>query len=156
MREFPAPGALCIEDWMAELANARGLRVVVRPGSQGFAGPVPGRDVVADEELVVALCQLQGLDRPQLLRLAAQCVSAGRVDVAGLIRLAVRERAELVLAELARQALKVDPAHPVWSRLLESFRDEPPPREPLLHWTRLARARPVAGRYNAESWELVA
>lgn len=153
---YPADQAACLEDWLVDLANARGARVVVRPESCGFVAGIPDGALVSDEELVVALCQLQSFDRPQMLRLAAQLVSRGRLDVRNLIRAAERERAGFVLAELARLALRIEPQHEVWKQVLSAFRSQPVPVEPLLHWTRLARAKPVNGRYNAESWSLVA
>jgi len=155
-RSHPAEGATCLEDWLVDLANARGARIVERPRSRGFPAGPPGRDAVSDEELVVALCQLQCLDRPQILRLPAQMISRGRLDMKSLVRTALRERAGFVLAELARLALKVDPAHPGWGQIVVAFANEPKPPEPMLHWSRLARAKPVNGRYNVESWSLVA
>ncbi len=156
MREYPLSSKnFTIEDWLSEVAFVRGARVVQRPegNDSTFCAPPPGR--LSNEELVVSICQLQRLDRPQILRLAAQLVSRGAVDVANLLALARRERADIVVGELARQALKVDPAHAVWRMLAEAFPCRRPLRSPLLHWQRLAW--PVMGRggFNAERWELV-
>lgn len=155
-RQYPADRAETLEDWLVDLANTRQARIVFRPDTRGITGAVPDRNSVTDEELVVALCQLQCIDHPQILRLASQLVSRGALDPRRLIQTAVRERAQCVLAELARQALRVEPSHALWLAIQQAFPSEPPPREPLLHWTRLARAEPVDGKYNVKRWTLVA
>ena len=138
-----------------DVANARGARVVTRnPEPVGFAAPERGQ--LPDEELVVGICQLQCLDHPQMLRLAAQLISRETVDVHRLQLVARRERADRVLAELARQALRVDPTHRTWRALYDAFGSLPRLREPLLHWTRLAEPVMRNGRCNAETWRLVA
>ena len=153
---YPCAWARCTEDWLLATANARGACVVVpaRPPDPDFIPP--DQSELSNEDLVVAICQLQGLDRPQLLRLAAQFVSRRVVDVDRLRLVAERERVEPVLAELARQALKVDPEHPTWQTLHDVFRNVRPLTEPLLHWTRLAEPVMRNGRCNAEAWRLVA
>jgi hypothetical protein len=155
-RRFPCAPCACVEDWMLVVANARGARVVTPPFAlpADFSAPPP--DLLSNEELVCGICQPNALDRPQMLRLAAQLVSRGAVDVPRLGREAERERAGPILAELSRQALKVDPDHPAWRALRVRFAGEPPLREPLLHWTRLAEPVMKDGRCNAESWRLVA
>ena len=104
----------------------------------------------------MALCALQRADRPQILRLAAQLVSRGQLDVGSLRLVARRERVERVLAELARQALKVEPSHPTWHSLLEAFGALPHLRSPLLHWTRLANPLFQPGKCDPIGWRLVA
>lgn len=154
--EFPCEDARCIEDWLVLVANARGARVIV-PASQPVCPfTAPPEDRLSNADLVVAICQLDGLDRPQMLRLAAQLVSRGSVDARDLRLPAERERVEPVLAELSRQALRVEPDHEGWRRVHALFADEPPLREPLLHWTRLAEPVMRDGRCNAESWKLMA
>lgn len=69
---------------------------------------------------------------------------------------AVRERAEPILAELARQALSVEPRHKTWLGIRDLFRGEASLREPLLHWTRLAEPIMMPGKPNAAGWRLVA
>jgi hypothetical protein len=156
-KRYPSPDAHCLEDWLLDVANQRGARIVVREHSvHPYEFEPPPQDQFSDEELIVAFCQLQGADRPQLLRLASQLVSRGRIDVPGLIRAAVRERAGTVLKAMAQQALKVEPAHPVWRRLEEAFSSHHSARDAIVHWTRLAEAVPVNGRCNAASWRLVA
>jgi len=155
-REFPCEQAACIEDWLVLVANGRGTRVVV-PAFEP-AGPFtpPPLSVFSNEDLVTAICQLNCLDRPQMLRLAAQLISRGAIDVEKLRLPAERERAEPVLAELSRLALRVAPDHEAWKRVHDLFVDQPPLREPLLHWTRLAEPVMKDGRCNAASWRLVA
>ena len=153
---YPSAGASCLEDWLVDVANARGARIVrrrERPDPE-FTGPPAGE--LSDEDLVVAICALQCRDRPQMLRLAAQLVSREAVDATRLAAVARRERVGIVLGELARQAVKVDSSHRLWQALLQIFGNERPPREPILHWTRMAEAVPEHGRVNAVSWRLVA
>lgn len=155
MRSYPSSPSQSPEDWLMDVAHARGARVVRRMEecSEGFAAPPP--DVFANEELVVAICELQRADRPQLLRLAAQLISRGAVNVTRLLLLARRERADVILGELARQALKVEPGHDVWRRIADTFDTRCALRSPVMHWQRLAW--PIMGRrrVNAQRWELV-
>jgi hypothetical protein len=153
--DYPSPTASCVEDWLIDLANARGARIVMRPVATGPFAP-PATDVLSNEELVVGICQLQCLDRPQMLRLAAQLISRGAVDLRCLCHLARQERVTRILADLARQALRVDPQHPAWQTLNETFGGEPRLRDTLLHWTRLAEPLMQNGRCNAAAWKLVA
>jgi hypothetical protein len=156
-KKYPVADAKCLEDWLLDVANARGARIVTREHEASLNSFVPpARMEFSDEELIVAICQLQGADRPQLLRLAGQMISRGNFDVVCLIRTAVRERAEPVLKAMAQQALKVAPDHPAWVRLAEAFPRVRTVRDAVLHWTRLAEAVPVNGRCNAASWRLVA
>lgn len=153
---FACPDCHCIEDWLIVVANARGARVVTPRVAPPPAFVPPGESVLSNEVLVVAICQLNCLDRPQMLRLAAQLISRNVLDTDRLALIARRERAEPVLAELSRQALKVAPDHVAWRAIQASFSDEPPLSEPLLHWTRLAEPVMRDKRCNAESWRLVA
>lgn len=156
-KKYPAADAKCLEDWLLDVANARGARIVTREHEASLNSFVPpARMEFNDEELIVAICQLQGADRPQLLRLAGQMISRGNIDVVCLIRMAVRERVEPVLNAMAQQALKVAPDHPVWVKLAETFSRVRGVRDAVVHWTRLAEAVPVNGRCNAASWRLVA
>lgn len=116
----------------------------------------PGETDFPNAELIVSLCQLQCLDQPQILRLAAQLISRGAFDPTQLRRAAVRERIEPVLSELARLALHVDPLHARWRQVADMFGPGNALREPLLHWSRLAQPVLRHGRCNAESWRLVA
>lgn len=151
---YPCERADALEDWLVAAANARGARVVTLPApSTGAVAPIAE---LPDEELVVALCQLNCLDRPQILRLAAQLVSRGGLRLDALVAIAVRERAEPVLAELARLALRVEPEHTAWTGIRDAFPDPPLLREPLLHWSRLAEPVMEKGKPNAAGWRLVA
>ena len=154
-RCFPSTDAACLEDWLLDVANARGARIVVRDHEPDARFVPPPVDAISNEELVVAICQLQGADRPQLLRLAAQLVSRGDMNVPVLIRLAVRERTGSVLGAMAREALRVT-EHPAWRALADAFATAPRPHDVVIHWTRLAQPVMAGGRYNAASWRLVA
>jgi hypothetical protein len=123
-----------LEDWLVDCANARGARVVVRKtatlrvDTAAFAN-------VSNEELAIGLLLLQNRDRPQILRLGAQLISRGAVDFEELRRMTVRERVQVVLAELARQAIKIDAEHSVWTRIRDAFEGAKPPASALLHHT---------------------
>jgi hypothetical protein len=80
----------------------------------------------------------------------------GSVEAAKLRLIAERERVGPVLAELARQALRVAPRHPTWRAIHDCFGAETRLREPLLHWTRLAEPIPKDGKCDAAEWRLVA
>lgn len=152
----PSEGSTCLEDWLLDVANARGADFVIRwpPPSSHFEPPVSGD--LSNEELVTAICQPHNLDRPQMLRAAAQLISAGAVHAERLVQWARRERAERILAELARQALHVEPAHATWRTLATLLQDAATLREPIVHWTRLAVPIPDARGCNAIGWRLVA
>jgi len=155
MRAYPSCLSSSPEDWLMDVAHARGARVVSRMDGvrEGFAAPSP--DVFPNEELVVAICALQRLDQPQLLRLAAQLVSRGAVNMDRLLLLARRERAGVVLGELARQALKVEPGHDAWQQIADAFVSQRSLRSPVIHWQRVAWPVMGARRVNAQRWELV-
>jgi hypothetical protein len=153
--QFPVEHAECLEDWLIDLANARGARIVIR-GIDGHNNAIlPDEQLVTNEELVVGICQLQNLDRPHILRLAAQLISRNVVQFGRLKRLAEQERIGPILAELAKQALRVEPTHSLWRKLYDAFHHEKPLKEPLLHWTRIAEPVMQYGRCNAERWQLV-
>jgi len=153
---YPSPSTECLEDWLVDVANERGARIVCREDHPVDASIDVPRALLADEELIVGICQLQNLDRPQMLRLAAQLVSRQAVDLRKLCHLAEQERVGIVLAELARQALKVDGQHTSWLAIAKRFAGERPTRDVLLHWTRLSEPVMTSGRYNAKEWKLVA
>ena len=143
-----------VEGWLLALANARGYRVVV-PSIDLPPIADPGMHRLTNEELVCAILSPSLLDRPQMLRLAAQAVSRGDVDVDALLRLTKLERAGRVLRAMAESALRIEPDHPGWKQLHETLRDEPPLRDVLIHWTRLAEPIPSRGLV-AKGWKLVA
>ena len=154
-REYPSPTAEKVEDWLVDVANARGARIVRRDVSPAPSFTPPPGDIFPHEELIVAICMLQRLDRPQSLRLAAQLITRGEVAVNVLVRLAVMERTGVIMGEMARQALKVDPAHSIWRTLYEEFPATRELRSPVIHWQRLAWPIMTEKGYNAESWRLV-
>jgi hypothetical protein len=156
IERYPSPTSVCVEDWLLDVANRRGARIVFRdpPAPAGFRPPPENE--LSTEELVVAVCQLQGRDRPQLLRLAAQLISRGKLDLVALRRVATRERAGSVLKAMADEALKVAPGDSSWSFLGRVFALSPRPRDVVIHWTRLAEPVMTGGRVNAGSWRLVA
>jgi hypothetical protein len=154
-KKYPSRCSAGLEDWLVDVANARGARVIVPSVAIHNFYPPPEVEL-SNEELAVAICQPQGLDNPQILRLAAQLISAQSVNVEKLRQVAERERVERILAELARQALRAEPAHATWRAILRFFGDEPPFREPLLHWTRLAVPVMGPGGVNTSRWRLVA
>jgi hypothetical protein len=149
------PGsAKVLEDWLVDLANGRGARIVTRDAGNNLVNR-PDLNELTNEELVIGILLPQNRDRPQMLRLAAQLISQKAVDFRELAWLATRERVGFVLAELARQACKVEPSHPLWRRIRTRFASERSPRSPLAHYTRLAQPVMRSGRVNAEKWVLV-
>lgn len=153
--QLPVMHSSTLEDWLVDLANTRGARIVTRPGDPYHQFEGPSVEAISNEELVVSICQLQCLDRPQMLRLAAQMVSAQSVEVGSLLRIAVRERVERVLAELSRNALRIDPHHTTWKAIYAAIGHLPPFRFPLLHWTRMAHPVPTNGICTGRHWTLV-
>ncbi len=150
------PGdAPVLEDWLVDVANARGARIVIRNPAPAAPFSAPSKEELSNAELALGLLLLQNLDRPQILRLAAQLISAGAVQLDELKWLAVQERAGGLLAGLAAQALRVEPGHPLWQGVAAAFQGQAMPRKPLLHYTRLAEPAPVNGRVSAQSWRLV-
>lgn len=156
MQAYPSNRSASFEDWLMDVAHARGAQVVRRGDQEPVDFTPPTPDVFPNEELVVAICQLQRKDQPQRLRLAAQLVSRGAVNIRRLLLLARRERADVVLGELARQALKVEPGHSVWKQIADTFPPRRALRSPVAHWQRLAWPVMATGRrMNAQRWELV-
>lgn len=153
--EYPSNTAKVVEDWLLDLANARGAKVVQRDNPPDESFSAPSISEFSNEELIVAICLMQRLDRPQLLRLAAQFITRGDIDVQYLVRFAKRERVELILGEMAKQALIVDCNHPVWKKLYEEFPSKKKLRSPIIHWQRLAWPVMTSKGYNAEKWRLV-
>ena len=155
-KKYPSSEAACLEDWLIDVANARGAHVVSRDSHQ-TAKPFtpPPEQELSNSELVAAICQPQCLDRPQMLRLAAQLVSRKAIDLRELIRVARRERCARILAEMARQALQVEAQHETWQEIQRAFAQEPGFRQPVIHWSRLAWPVMRDGRCNASEWRLL-
>ena len=90
-RQYPSDGARNVETWLVDVANSRGALIVRRKElSPGFSVP---EDVLTIEELVIGLILPRLEDEPQILRLAAQFVSRGRLDTGRLVAIARREGA---------------------------------------------------------------
>jgi len=156
MKRYPSSTADCLEDWLLDVANVRGARIVIREPSAPADFTAPSEKVLTQEELVVAICMLQGRDRPQLLRLAAQFISRNGLNLAVLARIAIRERVGPVLNAMALEAMKVDPEHLSWSFLASTFANTSHPHDAVIHWSRLAQPVMANGRVNAALWRLVA
>ena len=156
MRNYKAAEELTLEDWLVDLANHRGATVVFRQNAAMIEGLFPNREELSDEEMVVALCQLNCADRPQLLRLPAQLISRNNLDVPALLRHATMERASRILKEIAEQALKVEPQHPAWRFIGQALQNEKRFAEPLIHWTRLAEPQFASRSTKPIGWKLVA
>ncbi len=152
-RSYPTSDGAALEDWLVEVANARGARSIVRGVASGTPPRVP-QHAFSDEALVTVICMVHNEDRPQMLRLAAQLISSKRLDLPGLIRLAEMERTDRILASLANEALHVEPAHAAWSALSAAFADRKPLADRLLHWTRLAEPIPEANGVCRGRWKL--
>jgi len=143
-----------VEDWMVDVANSRGATVVRR--TENVSVLLPSREEFSDEELITAISLPQCMDRPQMLRLAAQLISRGEVSVETLCHLGRRERVGTVLAALALGALRVDPSHRLWAEIRRCFDNGVQPRDAVLHWTRLAEPIPGPNGLCGSDWRLVA
>lgn len=146
----------CLEDWLIDVANARGIRVVFRPEAPPTSFCSPHENELSNEELIAAICQPQCLDRPQMLRLAAQMISRNMIDPEKLIKIAIQERATIVIAELARLAIHIEPGHATWQTIQKAMGKIPRPKDSILHWTRLAEPVIRNGVCDPRSWRLVA
>lgn len=144
-----------IDEWLVDIANSRGIDVVFRPGVITAQFEYPGLKELSNEELVAAVLLLSRVDEPQILRVAAQLISRGELHYASLRVLIERERLERQVKALARQALIVDPCHPMWKRLFEAVSDAPDFSDSLIHWTRLAEPRMITRKVGANGWDLV-
>jgi len=153
-QRFPSPGAGSVEAWLVDVANSRSARVVCRQELPGdFTVP---ESELSNEELAVGLLLPCLADEPPMLRLAAQIISRGLVDATQLLLVARREGASRVLANLAAQALRVAPNHPLWRRIAEATAQERSLPENVIHWTRLAEpVMPARGVHDGK-WRLVA
>ncbi len=140
---------------MVDVANQRGYRIIVRSLDNWKAFKAPTENVLPNEELVIGMSLLQCLDFPQMLRLPAQIITRGCIDLRRLLFLSCRERTNPILAELARQALRVEPQHVIWQKIADALVKERPLSKPLLHWTRLAEPIMSSSHVNAIGWRLV-
>jgi hypothetical protein len=98
----------------------------------------PGRTVVNDEELAVAMMLGEHAFDAFSVRCAAQLLSGEGIDLPRLARLARQERCERVLAHVARTGIKHDEVGSEgWRKLLDSLGAAPAaPEGTLPHWTR--------------------
>lgn len=148
---------ITLEDWLVDLGNHRGATVVFRDPDNKISRTMPDRWCISDEELVVALCQMNCADKPQILRLAAQMISRNNLDIQRLLYLAGLERASPVISELAGLALKVEPDHSGWLQIRKALGGEGKLREPLMHWSRLAEPQfDTPPSLKVTGWKLVA
>jgi len=132
-RRYASVGADTVETWLVDVANSRGAFVVRRKElPPGFSVP---EDVLTIEELVVGLILPRLADEPQILRLAAQFVSRGRLDKERLLAIAKREGALRILRNIAEQALRTEPEHLVWRYIAQATTAVEPLRDNVLHWS---------------------
>ncbi|MCB1101997.1 MAG: hypothetical protein KDL10_06520, partial [Kiritimatiellae bacterium] len=152
---FPST-AISVEDWLIDVANARGAQVVSREMSHDGGFKAPGESVFSTEELVTALCLSSLPDRLQSLRLAAQFISRGTLDREEFLQLTIRERTGQVLHGLAESALRVNPQHELWLWVHQVTGIGPgKTTPPLLHWSRLAFPEPDHRHIASGRWKLV-
>ncbi|HEY5551323.1 MAG TPA: hypothetical protein VIK52_05525 [Opitutaceae bacterium] len=138
MRRLRRLGLCDLRDLIA-IAVQRGC-THYRSAADGSDANDPGRDVLADEELAVALLTGEHPFDPVALRCAAQLVSGAGIDSHRLSFLARRERCERALAHIARAGMAHDEKdREFWKALLDSLRSpQPVPPGVLPHWTRFA------------------
>jgi len=152
--KHPSTGAESLEEWLVDVANSRGAKVVRRrelPTS--FAVP---EEELSNEEIAVGLLLPCLADEPQMLRLSAQFISRGNLDMKTVLPVAIREGAIRVLINLAEQASRVAPENKSWRSISSLARSHRPLKENVIHWTRLAEpVMPHHGVHTGE-WRLVA
>ena len=144
-----------IEDWLLRVANQRGFAVVVPVTDVEPPVQDPGSSRFSNEMLATTILWAGLRDRPQLLRLAAQIISRGQINVNELLQLGRLERTNRMLLALAESALHVEPDHPVWKHVYEGVSGQKPLADVLLHWSRIAEPVP-SSRLVAGGWRLVA
>lgn len=154
MVKYPS-GALCPTGWLMDVGNARGARIVNRVGDGDEQFIAPDESEFSNDELIAALCQLGLREELQSLRIAAQFISAGRLQRDRLRILIERERLQPVLGALAYQALIVEPCHPEWLWIQDCCAGRAS-YTPLLHWSRLAEPIPNDRHVASGKWRLVA
>lgn len=154
MEKYPS-GAMCPTGWLMDVGNARGARIVNRVGHVDSQFVPPDEVELSNDELIAALCQLGLREELQSLRVAAQFISAGRLNREQLRKLIVRERLQPVLGALAYQALIVEPDHPEWLWIRDCCATHTR-HIPLLHWSRLAEPIPNDRHCASGKWRLVA
>ena len=154
MAKYPS-GASCPTGWLIDVGNARGARIVNRVGDCDDQFIPPDESEFSNDELIAALCQLGLREELQSLRIAAQFISAGRLERDRLRMLIDRERLQPVLGTLADQALIVEPRHPEWLWIQECC-GRRAKHTPLLHWSRLAEPIPNDRHVASGKWRLVA
>lgn len=153
MRCYPSCHVEVPEDWLIDVAIRRGLKQFVRDAAGDDAPNLPRQNEFSDEELVVALCHKAALDRPQMVRMAGHIISRGNLDLNQLKGLVTMERVEVVIAELARAALRCEPEHPLWLALWDMYKKHAGVRSPVIHWSRLVE--PIVDRHHkVKAWKL--
>ena len=153
---YPSRTAETLEEWLVDVANARGFRAIFREPGPDQAFVPPPRGEMGDEELAACLCLPSNADQPHILRPAAQMISRGELDVTTLLRLARLERLHSIFGALAEAALEIDPRHVLWSHLKQACAPAAPRlRENPLHKTRIAEPVMAFGKPNAQTWKLV-
>ena len=100
--------------------------------------PPPSEKALGDDELTILLLVGENAYEPTTIRCAAQLARSPRVTPAKLVRLAVMEKCERVLAHIARAGLDHDlEGRPFWQALIDQLPATSTRPEPdLPHWSR--------------------
>lgn len=143
IKAYPIADASCPEDWLLDIANARGCKSITRHPSK-ITEPVvaPPVSLFSNAELTAALCHPQNKDRPQWFRAAAELITSGQVDPRDLQVIAKKERLIDLFVALAEPALRAFPRDSNWEQI-QGFADcrTRPLKDSLVHWSRLAKKR---------------
>ncbi len=124
-----------VADWLLKVAVERGAKHYRRDFDPTLPADLPA---ISDGEIGVALCLGQNAYDLDALRVAAQFLSSPCIDAGRLCRLAVQERCEPVLLNIAGVAQKYAPELEPWATLRNQLHPRHVPRtEALPHWTRL-------------------
>ncbi len=124
-----------VADWLLKVAVGRGANHYRRDFDPILP---PDSPAISDEEIGVALCLGQNAYSLDALRVAAQFLSSPRTNAARLCHLAVQERSEPVLLQIAEVASKYAPQQEPWAYLRQHLTPRRVARtDALPHWTRL-------------------
>jgi len=120
---------------LSQLAVQRGCRYYADPSRQTVTDP--GRAILGDDELAVALLHGGQPWSPQSPRLGAAMLGTPGIAASRVARLARMERCDRVIREVAEAGHRFEPENPFWRELLSLLPTSPPIADGVLpHPTR--------------------
>jgi hypothetical protein len=123
-----------VGDWLLKCAVQRGATHYRRRFDPALPADTPE---LTNEEIGISLCLAHHSFDPIYIRAAAQLLSAPEIDPEEVVRLAVMERCEPVLAHIAQAAGRVAPQQQPWAFVREHLPKRHRGRTTALpHWSR--------------------